>query len=78
MNKLLRYFPLSASVQAGDVKSLILSLVLYLVACAVLGVLQTILGWIPLVGILVRIVCYVLGLYGVAGMVLSVLKFLQH
>ena len=78
MDKLFQYFPLSGSVQPGDIKSLILSLVIYLVACAVLGVLQTILGWIPLVGALVRIVCSLLGLYGTAGMVLSVIKFLQH
>lgn len=78
MYKLFPYFPLSGSVQPGDVKSLITSLIIYLIACAVLGALQTILGWIPLAGVLVRIVCSILGLYGVAGMVLSVVKFLQH
>ena len=78
MKNLFQYFPLSSSVQPGDVKSLILSLVIYLVACAVLGVLQTILGWIPLVGAVIRGVCYLLGLYGVAGMALSVIKFLQQ
>ena len=78
MEKAYAYFPLSASVEAGQSRSLILSLVIYLVACAVMGILQKILGWIPIVGWLFRLVFSLLGLYCVAGMILSVLKFLQH
>ena len=78
MQKLYFYFPLSSSVQPGQMKTLVISLVIYLVACAVMGILQTILGWIPIVGALIRLVLSLLGLYCVAGMVLSVLKFLQH
>ncbi len=78
MPKIYLYFPLSASVRSGDVISLILSMVIYVVACAVLGVLQTVLGWIPVVGVLLKIVFSLGGLYCVAGMVLSVLKFFQQ
>ena len=77
MDKLLPYFPLSASVSPGDVKSLIVSLVIDLVVCAVMGILQTVLGGIPLAGVLIRIVCWLLGFYCVAGMAVSVLQFLQ-
>lgn len=78
MPKIYFYFPLSVSVRSGDVGSLILSMVIYVVACAVLGVLQMVLGWIPIVGVLLKMAFGLLGLYCVAGMVLSVLKFFQH
>ena len=78
MPKVYLYFPLSAGVQPGDVGSLILSMVIYVVACAVLGILQAVLGWIPIVGVLLKLVFSIGGLYCVAGMVLSVLKFFQH
>lgn len=77
MDRLLQCFPLSASVRPGDVKSLIIALVIYLVACTVMGILQSVLGWIPLAGVLIRIVCWLLGIYCVAGMAVSVLQFLQ-
>lgn len=78
MEKAYLYFPLSASVDPGQIKSLIVSLVIYLVACAIMGILQKILGWIPIAGGLLRLVFSIFGLYCVAGMILSVLKFLQH
>ena len=78
MPKIYLYFPLSASVRPGDVGSLILSMVIYVVACAVLGILQAVLGWIPLVGVLLKMVFGLMGLYCVGGMILSVLKFFQH
>ena len=78
MQKFLPYFPLSASVLSGNAKSLIISLAIYLVACAILGVLNAILGWIPLAGVIIGAICSLLGLYCVAGMVLSVLNFLQR
>ncbi len=77
MEKIFTYFPLSANVLPGNVKSLIMSLVIYVVACAVLGILNVVLGWIPLVGWLFRLICSLLGLYCVAGIVLSILKFFR-
>lgn len=78
MPKIYFYFPLSAGVRSGDVGSLIVSMVIYVVACAVLGVLQRVLGWIPIAGVLLKLIFSLLGLYCVGGMVLSVLKFFQH
>lgn len=78
MQKYYYYFPLSDSVHGGDVVSLIISIVIYVVACAVLGVLQAVFGWIPLVGFLLKLIFSLLGLYCCAGIVLSVLKFFQH
>lgn len=78
MPKIYHYFPLSASVQPGDVGSLILSMVIYVVTCAILRVLNIVLGWVPVAGILLQILFGLLGLYCVGGMILSVLKFFQH
>lgn len=77
MEKLYRYFPLSDSVHPGDLKSVVISVLIYLAACAVMGILQAILGWIPIVGGLIRLVLSVLGLYCAAGIILSVLKYFQ-
>ncbi len=77
MEKLSPYFPLSFNVLPGDVKSLILTLIIYLVACAIMGVLNAVLGWIPLVGWLLRLIFSLVGLYCVAGMVLAVMKFFK-
>lgn len=78
MQRFYFYFPLSASVHPGDVVSLILSIVIYVVICAVLGFLQFAFGWIPVVGFLLKLVFSLLGLYCCAGIVLSVLKFFQY
>ena len=78
MNKLFRYFPLSTAVEPGNVRQLIISLAIYLVASAVLGVLNAVLGWIPLVGWLLGLVFSLLGIYCVAGLVLAIVRFVQH
>ena len=78
MNKLFRYFPLSTAVEPGNVRQLIISLAIYLVASAVLGVLNAVLGWIPLVGWLLGLVFSLLGIYCGAGLVLAIVRFVQH
>lgn len=78
MHKVLPYFPLSASVGRGDVKSFAVSLVIYLAVSAILGVLSMILGWIPLVGWALEFVFSLLGIYCVAGIVLSIYQFVRE
>ncbi len=77
MEKIYPYFPLSMSVLPGQPGTLFWSVIIYLVICAVLGLLQFILGWIPLAGWVVELVSSLLGLYCVAGIVLSVLKYVR-
>lgn len=77
MEQLYRYFPLSSSVTPSDTKSLVISVLIYVAACAVLRVLGVVLGWIPLVGWLLGIVFSLIGLYCVAGIVLSVLQYFK-
>ena len=75
MHKVFRYFPLSAAVEPGNGRQFGVTLAIYLMACAVLGVLSSILGWIPLVGWLLDLVFSVLGIYCVAGIVLAAWRF---
>ena len=78
MEKIYSYFPLSSGVQPGNLKTVITSVLIYLAACAIMGILQAILGWIPIVGAPIRLILSLLGLYCVAGIVLSILKYFQH
>jgi len=77
MDKLYPFFPLSTGVTPGNTRSLVLAEIIYLAACAVLGVLRAVLSWIPLVGWLLGLVFSLLGIYCVIGMVLAALQYLR-
>ena len=78
MQKLLTYFPLSNSVEPGNARQFVLALAIYLVACGVLGILNAILGWIPLVGWLLDVIFSLAGIYCVVGLVLAIVKIVQR
>lgn len=77
MDKVYTYFPVSNNVAAKDVKSLVISILIYIVACAVMGIVQAILGGLPVIGWVLGIVGAVLELYSLVGIVLAVLKFIE-
>ena len=77
MDKLYTYFPVSRNVAAKDIRSLIISIAIYLVACLVMGIVQSILGPLPIVGWILGLAGGVLELYCVVGIVLSLLKFFE-
>ena len=78
MEQIVRYFPLSADVEAGDWKSFLIPMIIYLAACGVLRVLSVVLGLVPLVGWLLELVFSLMGLYCVAGIILCILRFVRH
>ena len=78
MQKILTYFPLSNSVEPGNARQFVLALAIYLVACGVLGILNAILGWIPLGGWLLDVIFSLAGIYCVVGLVLASVKFVQR
>ena len=78
MQKLFPFFPLSANVEPGNARRFVVTLGIYLVACAVLGVLSDILGWIPLVGWRLTLIFSLLGIYCVAVIVLAIYKYVQR
>ena len=77
MDQLKPFFPFSFRAQKGDVVSLIISIVIYLVIGAVGGLLIGLLSGIPVIGILAVLAGALLDIYGLVGIVLAVLSFLE-
>ncbi len=73
MDMLKKYFPLSF--RGKEVKDLVISIVIYIVASAILGVLLGILGNIPVVNLVTGIVGTLVWIYSVAGIVIAILDF---
>lgn len=73
MDLLKKLFPFSFV--AKDVQPLVISIIVYLVADIVLGVLIGLLASLPIIGVIFTIVGSLLGLYVTVGLVLTVLYF---
>ena len=52
------YFPLNRRICPGDTGALIVTIVLYLVICGVAGVLRWVVGWLPVVGWVIRMLAH--------------------
>ena len=74
MDTIKKLFPYSF--KASSVKDLIITLVVYLIADLICGVVIGLLGKLPLVGWLFGIVGWIAGIYFFVGIVLAVLNFL--
>lgn len=72
------YFPLNANVRRQELSTLILCIVIYLIISAVAGLAASLLGWIPVVGWVVDVVAWLIGVYCLAGIVLAILDYLKH
>lgn len=75
MSSIKKFFPLTA--KPKYVKSLVIAILIYIVASAVVGVLLGILSIIPLVGLITGIVGTLVELYCLAGIVLAILDYLE-
>lgn len=75
MDTVKRLFPHAFSAQ--DVKSLVVALLIYAVAAVVGGLILKVLGIIPIIGFITKIVGWLLELYCTAGVVLAILVFLK-
>lgn len=71
MDLIKKIFPFSF--KAADVVGLIISIVIYVVAPTVLGIL----GNIPLIGFVFDILAWAAGIYCTIGIVLSILYFVK-
>lgn len=76
MNLIKQVWPTPFKVKEKDITSLIIQLVILLVVCAIAGAIIGLLAGIPIIGILFSIVGSLVGIYGLIGIVLCVLKFL--
>ena len=72
------YFPLNRRICPGDTGALIVTIVLYLVICGVAGVLRWVVGWLPVVGWVFRILCWLIGVYCLAGIVLAIVDCVRQ
>lgn len=75
MDMIKKYFPIST--RANDITGLIISIIIYLLAPVVLGIVASLLGGIPVIGWLVGIVMTLIDIYCFVGIVLAVLIFLK-
>ena len=77
MNFLKTLWPTPFKVKPGNVVSLIVQLIIFIVVCAVFGFLIGILAGIPIIGIIFALIGSLMEIYGLVGIVLCVLKFVK-
>ena len=75
--KFLQFFPLNEKVIPQNTNSLIFTVVLYLVTCAVLQIINILLSWVPLLGGIIGFVCWFLGLYCAIGVILAIMQYVK-
>ncbi len=75
MDMLKKYWP--HAFKADSVKSLVVTILIYIVADFLCGLVISLLGKLPLIGFLFSIVGWLLGIYFFVGIVFAVLSFLK-
>lgn len=75
MDALKKFFP--HAFKATETEPFIISLVIYVLIDIICGLVIGFLAKIPLLGILFSIIGYVVGLYALIGIILSVLVFVK-
>ena len=75
MTDLSKFWPTAYKVQKSDVAALVLHIVLFVAAGAVASILTSFLFWIPVLGLIITIASALVGLYSLAGIVISILRF---
>ena len=76
MGLIMKVWPTPFKIKEKDVTSLVIQLVIFLVVCAIAGVIIVFLASIPIIGIIFSIIGSLMGIYSLVGIVLCVLKFL--
>ena len=76
MDLLKKIWPTPFKIKEKDVQSFLIQLIIFIVVCAVVGILIGVLAKIPLVGVIFSIVGAVVELYGLVGIILCILQFL--
>ena len=79
MDLLKKFWPVSFKLKEKEVKPFVVTLVIYVVAGFIAGVLLGILGLIklPLLGVILGLVGTVVDVYCTAGIVFAILKFVN-
>lgn len=74
---MLQYFPLNANVRPRELGTLLLCIVIYLVISGVVGLASGLLHWIPVLGWVIGILRWLVGVYCLAGIILAVLRYFK-
>lgn len=75
MDILKKVFPLSF--QVNELKSFVISLLIYVVIDVICGFVIGILAQIPLIGLIFSLLGSIIGLYALVGIILSILVFVK-
>ena len=75
MDFIKKLWPTPFKIKKGDIASLLIQGIIFLVICAVLGWLIGLLAKIPVLGVIFGLVGSLMGVYSLVGLVLCVLKF---
>lgn len=76
MDFLKKYWPTPFRIKEKDVVSFVIQLLIFVVICAVVGWLISLLASVPVIGIIFGVIGAAVELYGLVGIVLSILKFI--
>lgn len=71
-----KIWPTPFKVKPGNPISLVVQIVIFLVVCAIAGLIINFLRAIPVIGIIFSILSSLMGIYSIVGIVLCVLNFL--
>ena len=77
MDLLKTIWPTPFKIERKNLSSFLIQLIIFVVICAVVGVLFGVLGSIPVLGVIFWILGSLLELYSIVGIVLCVLVFLD-
>lgn len=75
MDFLKKLWPTPFQIKKKDVASFLVQLIIFIVICAVAGLVLGFLSGIPVVGVIFSILASLVGLYSLIGIVLCILKF---
>ena len=75
MDTLKKIFPYSFGTK--DVKALVIKILVYLVASAVIGWVLGLLAGIPVIGVIIGIVNWLIGVYALIGIILVIVDFVK-
>ncbi len=76
MSFLRTFWPTPFRIRKGDVVSLVIQLLIFVIVCAVVGWVIGLLSSIPILGIIFWILGGLMEVYGLIGIVLCILKFI--
>ncbi len=75
MGSIKEFFPIGKQVRPRDGQSLLIAIVVYIVVAAVVGLANAVLGRIPLIGWIIGVLSWLVGLYCLVGIILAVVEY---